>query len=309
MIDLVTVGWLTVDDIVLPEGSCQKDVLGGGALYSAVGAQIWGRRVGIHSAAGAAYLDYTRGTMAEQELDVEGIAPAPGNGLQLWILHESQKTKQQIPKLSSSTALEMDAGRGPLPDSYKGARGFHIAPQGSASTLANIRALRDLPSDPIVTLDVLADAYVDPTPYRESDFLTGVTAFLPSDAEVGRLWQPTDLESWAREQARRFACHVAVKCGAEGSLICEAGGGQLHQVPALPVTVVDTTGAGDAYCGGFLAGLLENRPVEECAGMGTVSASYIVEARGALATRRPDTGDREARLAAVMSEIRAFRTV
>ena len=52
MIDIATVGWLTMDDIVLLDHSCRPGVLGGGALYSAIGAQIWSDRVGVHSVSG-----------------------------------------------------------------------------------------------------------------------------------------------------------------------------------------------------------------------------------------------------------------
>jgi ribokinase len=223
----------------------------------------------------------------------------------LWILHESDTDKQQIPKLSSSKAADMDAGRGPLPKSYgQSARGFHIAPQGSASTLANIRALTALPTRPVVTLDLLADAYVDPNGYRDASFLRGVTAFLPSDAEIERLWAPADLEGWVVAQARSATCHVAAKLGDAGSIVCQAGGATLHRVPIYPADVADTTGAGDSYSGGFLAGLVAGRAVAECAAMGTVSASFVVEARGALATRRPSTEERDARLAYVIAGIR-----
>jgi hypothetical protein len=40
MIDIVTIGWLTTDDIVLPNATCYREVIGGGALYSAIGARI-----------------------------------------------------------------------------------------------------------------------------------------------------------------------------------------------------------------------------------------------------------------------------
>ena len=304
MTDVVSVGWLTMDDIVLPNRAYEQDVLGGGALYAAIGAQIWNDRVGIHSVTGRPYIDSVRSALQAHGLDASGVAAIDGNGLQLWILHESDTDKQQIPKLSSSTAAEMDAGRGPLPQNYRqSARGYHIAPQGSASTLANIRALTALASRPVVTLDVLADAYVDPAGYSDLSFLQGITAFLPSDAEIERLWAPADLESWVVEQARNAGCHVAAKLGDQGSIVCEAGGGVLHRVSVYPADVLDTTGAGDSYCGGFLAGLVAGRPVAECTAMGTVSASYVVEARGALATRRPPASERDARLGAVMAGI------
>jgi ribokinase len=303
--DIVTVGWLTVDDIVLPEGSCERAVLGGGALYSAVGARIWNDRVGIHAVAGTAHhADVVRG-IAARGLDASGIGIVPGNGLELWLLHESETDKQQVPKLSSSTPEELDAGRGPLPQGYRAAKGFHIAPQRPQGSFAHLETLDGLAPRPVITLDILSDAYVDARLYLDLAFLDRLDAFLPSEAEVARLWRPTDLGRWAREQAAAHGCHVAVKLGRAGSLACEAGGGRLYRVPAYPARVLDTTGAGDAYCGGFLAGLVAGRPVSECAAMGTVSASYVVEARGALATISPDADERRARLARVTAGIEA----
>jgi ribokinase len=99
---------------------------------------------------------------------------------------------------------------------------------------------------------------------------------------------------------------MVAKLGEEGSLVAEAGSGRLLHVPALAVDVVDTTGAGDAYCGGFVAGLGAGRPLEVCAAMGTVAASYVVEACGALATARPTAEDRDRRLASALGRVRPY---
>ena len=76
-----------------------------------------------------------------------------------------------------------------------------------------------------------------------------------------------------------------------GSLVCDGPHASVLHVPALSVEVLDTTGAGDSYCGGFLAGLVAGRPVVECAVMGTVSASFVVQACGALVHRLAYNGD------------------
>ncbi|MEA2780456.1 MAG: hypothetical protein QOK29_2000, partial [Rhodospirillaceae bacterium] len=55
--------------------------------------------------------------------------------------------------------------------------------------------------------------------------------------------------------------------------------------------------------GGFIAGLVAGRDIAECAAMGTVSASYVVEACGALETARPANSERDQRLKAVMTKI------
>lgn len=301
--DIVTVGWLTIDDIVLTDHSCRPHVLGGGALYSAVGAQIWTDQVGIHSVTGRPFVDAARDAIGRLGLDVEGIGAIDGNGLQLWLLHETATTKQQVPKLTSSTAEQMDRGRGPLPSAYTTARGFHIAPQSPAGSLDNARRLSRLPGNPVVTLDLLSDAFIDRSLYMDLGFLDAITAFLPSEAEITRIWNPPNLYAWLRAQAAAHGCHMGAKLGEQGSLICDAGTGDVYSVPAYPARVLDTTGAGDAFCGGVVAGLILGRPIPECAAMGTVSASYVVEACGALETARPTPGERDTRLRAMMSGI------
>ena len=52
--------------------------------------------------------------------------------------------------------------------------------------------------------------------------------------------------------------------------------------PATPVAeVVDTTGAGDAYCAGFLFGWANGESLEECARLGTLSGSAVIQQVGA----------------------------
>jgi sugar/nucleoside kinase (ribokinase family) len=61
-----------------------------------------------------------------------------------------------------------------------------------------------------------------------------------------------DPEAAARQVGRHVRT-VAVKLGGKGSLVVESGA--VHHVPVFPVEAVDTTGAGDAYAGGFLYAL------------------------------------------------------
>lgn len=72
---------------------------------------------------------------------------------------------------------------------------------------------------------------------------------------------------------------VAVTKGAAGSDLHTADG--LLQVAAAPVaTVVDPTGAGDAYIGGLLAGARAGLSLEDSARLGSVAASFAVEQNG-----------------------------
>ena len=75
-------------------------------------------------------------------------------------------------------------------------------------------------------------------------------------------------------------CEIAVvKIGAKGALIQH--GDQLVTIGPLKADVVDTTGAGDMWAAGFLAGLVKNEPLEKCGKMGAIVAANIIEVIGA----------------------------
>lgn len=77
-----------------------------------------------------------------------------------------------------------------------------------------------------------------------------------------------------------YLCPVAVvKAGADGCYA--ASKGKLVHQPAIPTTIVDTTGAGDLFASGFLFSFLEGGSLEECALFGNLMGSAAIETYGA----------------------------
>lgn len=72
---------------------------------------------------------------------------------------------------------------------------------------------------------------------------------------------------------------VITTLGAKGSII-ETRTDAIHCKPAKATKIVDPTGAGDAYRGGFLAGYMRNLPLDVCGQMGSVASVYTVEKYG-----------------------------
>ena len=92
-------------------------------------------------------------------------------------------------------------------------------------------------------------------------------------------------------ELRRGGTDIAVvKLAAAGAMMDEGDRKEPLSIPAIAVQVVDPTGAGDAFCGGFLAGLVATADPACAAVCATVSASFAVEAFGpfALFSARPD---------------------
>jgi sugar/nucleoside kinase (ribokinase family) len=283
VVNLVTFGYLTLDDLVLEDGRVLRDTLGGGALFSAIGARAWGPSVGIHSCVGEDYPDAYRSRIEAAGLDLTGVRVGPARSLRLWLLEESGLHKQQLPKLASGRVEEMDAGRGPLPERYHTAHGFHVATSLPAAQAAAIRSIRAIAPTAVVTLDIWTESFFDLAPYRDPRLLAQVDAFLPSDKEVEALWGLKNVTATMRKLATQGPRAVAVKRGEAGSLLYDRQRDRVWNIPSVPTTAVDTTGAGDAYCGGFLAGLVATGDPLEAALWGTVSASFAVEDHGAQA--------------------------
>ncbi|NMA23086.1 MAG: sugar kinase [Spirochaetales bacterium] len=71
---------------------------------------------------------------------------------------------------------------------------------------------------------------------------------------------------------------VALKLGEKGAYVSD--GKSAHYIAAHQVTVVDTIGAGDAFNAGFLAGILEGKPIEVCGRMGAIMGALAVGSYG-----------------------------
>jgi 2-dehydro-3-deoxygluconokinase len=72
---------------------------------------------------------------------------------------------------------------------------------------------------------------------------------------------------------------IVLTLDADGCLV-HSGGEVTAIQPLQDVKVVDTTGAGDCFDAGFLAGLWQDMDLESCAKMGAACASFCIEAVG-----------------------------
>jgi fructokinase len=79
-------------------------------------------------------------------------------------------------------------------------------------------------------------------------------------------------------EAQRFAPLVVMKIGERGCVLGQNG--KYEVVPGVPVKMVDTTGAGDAFAAGFLYGMLQGAEPQACARLANAIASRIVSHEG-----------------------------
>jgi sugar/nucleoside kinase (ribokinase family) len=114
---------------------------------------------------------------------------------------------------------------------------------------------------------------------RLHQMMTELDFFLPSRSELCYMLDETDTESALDKavQAIRQG-KIIMKNGVEGAV---ARGKNLAEVvPALPVTPVDTTGAGDAFDAGFIYGLLQDYSLHDCLRYGAVCGALTTTVVG-----------------------------
>jgi adenosine kinase len=70
---------------------------------------------------------------------------------------------------------------------------------------------------------------------------------------------------------------VVVTQGPDPVVVVKDGQVTTYPVPPIdPEKLLDTTGAGDAFCGGFFAELIREKPIEACVKCGTWAASVVI---------------------------------
>jgi sugar/nucleoside kinase (ribokinase family) len=157
-----------------------------------------------------------------------------------------------------------------------------------------------------VTLDP-SPGYMNPTFWDEVPaLLTGLTAFLPSEEELCALFQGRSADLWEMAQAlAAYGCEIIViKRGEGGQLLYDAASCSRWEVTAYPSRLVDPIGAGDAFCGGFLAGYRRSYDPLEAVLYGNISASLVVEGSGPFYALDALPGLAQARLDALRHAVR-----
>lgn len=127
--------------------------------------------------------------------------------------------------------------------------------------------------DPNIRTELMSDGgYLDVVRH-----LVGIATYvLPSDADADLLWPGQAFADWAGRLSA--AQVVALKRGDKGALALSRG--QLTEVAARKVRVVDPTGAGDCFCGTFVTLLAGGMAVPDALARAVIAGSLAVSALG-----------------------------
>jgi ribokinase len=132
------------------------------------------------------------------------------------------------------------------------------------------------------------------------DLLAAVDVLTPNESELRVLAglapdDPTPTLDLAHQLQARGVRQLVVTRGAQGALVVTADGAT-HHVPGVPVPVVDTTGAGDAFTSALGVALAEGQPLLAAVRFATVAGALAVTRLGVVPAL-PTRAEVEARLA------------
>ncbi|HET9810554.1 MAG TPA: adenosine kinase, partial [Sphingomicrobium sp.] len=128
----------------------------------------------------------------------------------------------------------------------------------------------------------LSDSFV--VERHRADFLRlieqgKIDILFANEVEFLHLAQATDLDPAIASFASRIPTLVVTR-SEHGAMACSNG--EHAHVPAEPVArLVDTTGAGDLFAAGFLAGQALGKPLEQSLRLGAIAASEVIQHYGA----------------------------
>lgn len=132
-----------------------------------------------------------------------------------------------------------------------------------------------------VSLDLAAYNVVNENLGFLEQMVTNYVDILFANEQEAKAFTGLEPEKALEEIANK--CEITVvKIGKKGSLIKK--GEQKTQVGIIGIDAVDTTGAGDLYAAGFLAGLINNKDLQTCGKMGALLSGKVIETIGAKIT-------------------------
>ena len=275
-----SVGSIILDDIVLFDGQTYMQVLGGGSTHAAMGMRVWADQVGLVAAIGFNFPQPLLRELAEV-IDVGGVRHLDINTPRAWQVIEADGFRTEVFRSDFDEFITIDPQPEDLPEFYWNASGVHLQCAAPLPLLKWVDKLRS--SGNVLILWEPWDEFLQPENREQiRRLLPMVDVFSPGLSEARRLTQLQDPLQIVRELLSDGAPMVALRMGPNGSLVGSSRKGIQH-VPAYPVdNLVDVTGAGNSYCGGFLVGLEGTGDPLVAGQYGAVSASITLEQFGAL---------------------------
>ncbi|MBL0315606.1 MAG: bifunctional hydroxymethylpyrimidine kinase/phosphomethylpyrimidine kinase [Flavobacteriales bacterium] len=276
--NLIAVGTVAFDSIETPFARREK-VIGGAATYITLSASHFVKSSGLISVVGDDFPQEFLDTMTSRGIDQEGLQIKKGEKSFFWSgkYHYDLNSRDTL-----VTDLNVLADFNPIvPESYTECDFLML---GNLAPAVQMRVIEQLPVRPkLVVLDTM-NFWMNVALEDLMKVIAKIDVLTINDEEARQLANEYSLVKAARKILKMGPKYLIIKKGEHGALLFDA-----HNVffaPALPLEeVVDPTGAGDTFAGGFIGYLAQSQNIsfenmKRAVIIGSAMASFTCEKFG-----------------------------
>lgn len=242
---LITVGTVAFDRIETPFGVAEKTV-GGAATYISLAASVFLDKMGLVSVVGDDFPEATMDQLRQRGVDLQGLEVLHGKESFFWAgrYHYDMNTRDTL-ETRLNVLLDLDPT---LPEDYRTAPYVML---GNLDPAVQAKVLDQMAERPALVVMDTMNFWMDSAMEKLREVIARVDILTINDAEARQLSGEHSLVKAAGTILTMGPKYLVIKKGEHGALLFSKD--RVFFAPALPLEdVVDPTGAGDTFAGGFI---------------------------------------------------------
>lgn len=265
-------------------------VLGGGAVHAAAGMLVWGQKAGMAACIGEGMPESVMSRL-EHDFDLQGVLQLPLPQIRAWQIFEWDTRRTEVYRVDVIRPFIDDPQPDMIGEAYRDTQALHILRDGQTFLRWRQRYPDALlmwePNQPYMLPENRDE-------FRKIVSLADVVS--PNLLEAQQIYGFHDEQTLLKMLLDDGAKVIALRLGEHGSLVSKQDTSEILSIPAAPVPkVVDQTGAGNTYCGGFMVGWHLTHDLLTATCYGATSASFALEKIGVLDYSPSDEAKRDER--------------
>jgi len=270
---IVVVGSVALDSVETPHGKVQN-ALGGSATYFSVSASFFTNDVKLVAVIGEDFPNEHIEFLKSRGIDLEGLEQVKGKTFR-WAGRYGANLSGAETLATELNVFESFSPK--IPDSYKSAEYVFLA---NINPELQLDVLRQMKNAKLIVCDTM-NLWIAERKEKLLETIKHVDILIINDAEARQLTGEQKVDMAARKILEYGPSRVVVKKGEHGAITLTDK--TYFSSPAYPLKrVLDPTGAGDTFAGGFMGYLASTDDVSEqnirkAIVYGTVMASFNVE--------------------------------
>jgi sugar/nucleoside kinase (ribokinase family) len=273
MNSILVIGTVAFDSVKTPAGEAQE-VLGGSASFFSMAARLFAP-VRLVAIVGKDFPEQHLQMFEHAGIDLEGLVRAEGRTFRWTGEYEENMNVRHTIETQLNVLADFKAD---VPASYRSSPYVFLA---NINPDLQLRVLDQLQSPKLVCCDTMNIWIVNQRKDLD-EVLRRVDFLIISEEEAQMLSKDHNVLRGARQILQMGRFSLVVKRGAYGAILLNQQG-EIFAMPAFPLEeVVDPTGAGDTFAGGFVGCLasaanVEMETVQKAMMYGNICASFSVE--------------------------------